>query len=360
MIRSLILAGCCFAVLATSAEAQQWATSMFPVKTHEFGSVAKGAKAEYHFEFTNLYKEDIHIASVRASCGCTTPSITKDLVKTWEKSSIVAKFNTGTYLGQRGATVTVVIDKPFYAEVQLQVSGFIRSDVVFDPGLVNLGQLEQGSGGEAKVKVHYAGRNNWSILDVQSANPNFEVELSDPTRTTGQVVYHMTVRLKPTAPVGSFTDQLTLVTDDLQNKSIPISVEGRVRSSLDISPASLMVNALEPGMTFTKPIIVQSKQKFRVTKVTSSLPGFEFKVPENSDAKTLHVIPMTFTAGGTPGDYTAKIKIETDLGFSAECNATGTIKPVNVVKPTSSNEEASKVSTDGFKLPSQTTAKLPR
>ena len=223
MFRSLAISCVCVLACSTPAAAQKWASDMFAVRTHEFGSVARGAKVEYAFELQNLYKEDVHIASVRASCGCTTPSIVKDTLKSWEKGGILTKFNTGHFLGQRGATVTVVIDRPFYAEVQLQVAGFIRNDVVFDPGVVNLGQVDQGAAGESKVKINYTGRNNWSITDVQSANSNFEVELSDATRSSGNVFYTMTVRLKNTTPVGFINDQLTLVTDDSHNQMIPSS-----------------------------------------------------------------------------------------------------------------------------------------
>ena len=51
-------------------------------------------------------------------------------LKTYEKGAIIAHFNTDTFSGQRGATLTVTIDKPFYAQVQLHVSGFIRTDVI--------------------------------------------------------------------------------------------------------------------------------------------------------------------------------------------------------------------------------------
>ena len=49
--------------------AQEWARKMFETTTHDFGSVARGAKAEYEFVLSNIYLEDVHIASVRSSCG---------------------------------------------------------------------------------------------------------------------------------------------------------------------------------------------------------------------------------------------------------------------------------------------------
>ena len=89
----------------------------------------RGAKAEFEFVFKNEYEEDVHIASVRTSCGCTTPRITKQTLKSLESAAIVATYNTRSFYGAKSATITVVIDKPFAAEVQLTVSGYIRSDV---------------------------------------------------------------------------------------------------------------------------------------------------------------------------------------------------------------------------------------
>jgi hypothetical protein len=313
--------------LPSVVSAQQWAEKMFSQTKHDFGTVARGAKAEYEFEVENIFKEDVHIASVRSSCGCTTPSITKNTLKTYEKGAIVAKFNTSSFLGHRSATITVTIDKPYYAEMQLQVAGFIRSDVVFEPGVINLGQMEQGAGGEAQVKVTYAGRENWNIKDILSNNSNFEVELSEPARGRGQVVYTMTVRLKPDAPAGHINDQLTLVSDDVRNETIPLQVEGRVMSLLDVSPAALLIGAVDPGQKVTKQLVVKSKQKFKVTEVKCAAGDcFQFKLPDSDQAKTLHLIPVTFTAGDEPGQFSTKICIETDLGYKCECVASGSIR----------------------------------
>lgn len=326
MFRALVLFLLVLGAFPGAANAQQWAQKLFATTKYDFGSVARGSKAEYAFEVENVFKEPIHIASVRSSCGCTSPSITKETLKTYEKGAIVARLNTASFLGHRTATITVVIDKPYYAEVQLQVSAFIRSDVVFEPGAVNFGQLQQGSDGEAQIRVTYAGRENWNVVDVRSANQHLEVELSDPTRGRGQVSYLMTVRLKDDAPVGFINDQLTLVTDDVRNKMIPIQVEGRVTSLLDVSPASLLVGSLEPGRSVTKQLVVKSKQSFRIKDVYCDNPGFDFKLPASDQAKTLHLIPVTFTADAEPGPFSAKITIESDLGHTAECLATGSIR----------------------------------
>src|SRR5262245_47534954 len=101
MFRCVIF--CALSICAATACAQQWAENMFPERSHDFGSVPRAAKVEYEFVLTNLYKDDVHIASVRSSCGCTQPRISKDTLKTHEKGSIIAAFNTNAFSGQRGA-----------------------------------------------------------------------------------------------------------------------------------------------------------------------------------------------------------------------------------------------------------------
>jgi hypothetical protein len=137
----------------------------------------------------------------------------------------------------------------------------------------------------------------------------------------------MTVRLKPEAPAGFINDQLTLVTDDVRNDTIPLQVEGRVMSLLDVSPSSLLIGAVSPGQKVTKQLVVKSKQKFKVTEIKCEAGDcFQFKLPETEQPKTLHLIPVTFTAGDEPGHFTTKICIETDLGHKCECVASGNIR----------------------------------
>lgn len=328
MIRRIVMPALLLAALtAPHAFGQEWARKMFQETTHDFGSVARGAKAEYRFVLQNLYKEEVHIAGVRSSCGCTSAEVPTQTLKTWEEGEIVANFNTRSFLGQRSATITVTIDRPYYAEVQLNVSGYIRSDVVFEPGVVNLGELDQGAGGETRVRVNYAGRSDWEIVDVRSANPHFEVELNETQRKAGSVGYEMLVRLKPDAPAGYVNDQLMLVTNDGARQSIPLSVEGRVRSALTVSPAPLILGVLAPGETVTKKLLVRGKTAFRILNVVCDDEGcFEVEFdPERSS--TTHFVPITFAADAA-GKLEQTIRIETDLGagVTAEVLATADVK----------------------------------
>jgi hypothetical protein len=321
-------------VLACSglAHGQDWARKMFETTSHDFGNVARGARVEYDFKFHNPYKEDVHIVDVRSSCGCTTPRVLKDTVKTYEETAVVAAFNTRTFLGQRSATVTVVIDKPFYAEVQLQVAGYIRRDIVIHPGEVDLGTVDQGTPVEKEISISYAGRNDWQILDVKSGSPYLDAQIAETRRDSGQVAYSLKVFLKPDAPSGSISEQLVLLTNDQRSPEVPLDVEGRVVAELTVSPASLLMGVLEPGQKATKQLVIKAKRPFRITGIDCNDECFEFKASDA--AKPMHVVPITFVAGDKTGKVTQKIRVSTDLGedvvaeFSAYAQVVAPEKPL--------------------------------
>ncbi len=305
-------------VLASSTVfADDWARKMFETTEHNFGTIARGAKAEYEFPLTNVYLEDVHIASVHSSCGCTSPSIKEPVLKTYQKGAIIAKVNSDRFLGQKGATITVTFDKPFYAEVQLHVSSYIRSDVVFQPGSVQFGSIDQGKPAESTVSISYAGRPDWKILEVRSANSHLSGEVVETGRDNGMVNYDLTVHMDHNMPAGYLRDHLILITNDRNMTQVPVPVEGRIETGIVVSPSSLLMGVIQPGQKVTKQLVIRGKKPFRVLSVSCDDHNFQFDTSGETAAKPLHVIPVTFQAGQDLGKVVETIRIETDLGESA-------------------------------------------
>ena len=314
MTRQLTFAVLLTALTCTPCSGQEWARKMFKVTEHNFGSVARGAKAEYRFVFDNIYLEDVHVARVRTSCGCTTPTVENPLLKTYDQGAILAAFHTESFLGQRGATVTVTFDKPFYAEVQLHVRGYIRRDVVVEPGSVQIGSVDQGSPVDQTVAVNYAGRGDWRVLDVKSSNPHITAKAVETGRSYGRVSYALNVHVDENAPAGYLNDHLMLVTNDAAGSQIPVQVEGRVMSSITVSPAALFMGVLQPGQKVTKQLVVKGKKPFRILCVSCEDGSLRFDTSKEGAAKVLHLIPVEFTAGADVGKVVKTIKIKTDQG----------------------------------------------
>lgn len=284
---------------------------MFEEDTHDFGNVPRGAKTEYRFKVTNKYEEDIHIASVRSSCGCTMPRIENDLLKTYQSGAIVCEFNTRSFIGSKSAVVTVVFDKPYYGEMQLVVKGNIRSDIVTEPGQIQFNEVDQGSEKATSVMISYAGSNNWEIKDVRSVNRHLAVSLERIANRTGRVEYEMKVRLKDTAPSGPFNDEIVLVTNDQQYNMVTIPVRGNVTPPLVTRPIEL--GTLPKGSSTQKFLIIQGKEPFEITKVECGDQRIAFEDPVPLAGGKVYRIPFEFAAGEQSGAFKEQVTVHTSL-----------------------------------------------
>ena len=303
----------CLSLLCPPIDAQDWARSMFETTEHDFGTIARGAKAEYEFVLKNIYVKDVHIASVRVSCGCTTPSIKKALLKTDEKGGILASINSHKFTGRQSSTITVTVDKPQYAKVQLHVKVYIRSDVLVEPGAVQLGEIEQGEGAQKTVSVSCARRTDWRILEVKSANPHLSGEVVMTTRGGSRVAYELRVRLDEASPTGYLRDHLMLVTNDQFANQIPVMVQGCVVSAVTVSPSPLFFGTVRPGQKVTKTLVVLGKKPFRIKSIEADCDCFEFETPAEDVVKPLHLVPVMFIATENGVKITKTIRIKTDL-----------------------------------------------
>lgn len=340
MLRTVCLALVVAASFAIGqVPAQEWAEKMFSTLEHDFGTVARGAETIYRFEITNLYKQPMKILGVRSSCGCTSPTIENNTINTYEKAYLVAKFNTHTFVGLHGATLTVTFGAPYPAEVQVRVHGNIRGDVVIAPGAVEFGKVDEGEVREQRINVSYAGRSDWKIVDVTNDNDYFEVEMEEAPRTMGKVNYNLLVRLKGNVPVGFVKDQLTIVTNDhrADSQRIPLFVGGQVTPEISVTPETLVLGNVKAGEPITKKVVVRGKKPFKILDVNCGDNCFSFNTDQES--KELHLVEITYRPGDQPGPVKVPVTITTDrpnrtaaLTVSAEVIAPAIAPPATQVE----------------------------
>ena len=90
----------------------------FDTVEHDFGNQPQGKPVTYEFTFTNKGEEPLVLENVKASCGCTTPTWTKEPVMKDKKGTIKAQYNMAregafrksiTVTTKDGETITLYI-----------------------------------------------------------------------------------------------------------------------------------------------------------------------------------------------------------------------------------------------------------
>jgi hypothetical protein len=314
MPRTLLIVALWTCVASAPSQAQQpWHTTIFPEKSHDFGTVARGSKVRHSFKLVNNTGYDIHIADWRTKCGCTGVKVGARDIPPGTQTTIEATLDTTKFQGYKASGLVLVLDKPSFVEVDLSLTSFIRSDVMLSPGAVDFGVVPRATKPVMNLTLNYfGGTPNWGITKVQTISPNLSATVKEISRAGGAVQYQLSATLEPSTPAGYFKDEITLLTNDSSITSIPVSVSANVQAAVTVAPGVVNLGHVKAGQTVKKTVLVRSNQKFKVTSATSAKP--ELKATGATDEeKPFHTLVVELTAPAQPGPFNATLEIETNL-----------------------------------------------
>ena len=285
--------------------ANSWGANLFQTQRHDFGRVVLGANAEFRFELTNTFSNDLRLVNIRSSCSCTSAQFSTPLLKSGETGAVVARLNTsGQYLRDNSATLTVQLETlingaPRIDTVQLFVSGYIRPDVLLTPGSVEFGAVSVGTTAVRTLMLEYTGHPGWALTNIKRSLPFVYARAEEVRRESGNVTYRITAILKDDAPTGTVRDILRLTTNEMQpGKAEPVEVllpiRGVVTAGIQAKPSPMQIGILTPGETAAKNVVVRNETPFRITNVTASDSRFRFSFSDQ--ASTIQLIAVSFSA----------------------------------------------------------------
>ena len=114
-MKKILLATCVFSMLALVVIAQNKPQIKFGEETFDFGTIKEEkGPADHKFTFTNTGAAPLVIQGVRSSCGCTTPSWSKEPVLPGDKGYVTARYNPRHRPGpfRKSLTITSNADAP--------------------------------------------------------------------------------------------------------------------------------------------------------------------------------------------------------------------------------------------------------
>jgi len=274
-----------------------WAEQMFSDLKHDFGNVARGAETKYVIEIVNLYKEDVTLTTPSTSCRCITPYLDRTHLKSKEVARLTLTLDTVAFKDKRDVTVTMsaTFDGINSKPIRIPIQAFIRKEVVLEPGSVHFGTASPGETAERRVRVLYAGRNNWTIRAVRSDTSHLTTEFREVSRFGQNVEYEVLVKLSGTAPKGSLKEQLIIETDDANYPAIPLLVDATIEADLKVVPEDVKFGTVKVGTPKMTQFVVQGRKPFRIEKVECDSDHEWFSVALTPLDKTTHIVQITMT-----------------------------------------------------------------
>jgi hypothetical protein len=293
------------------AQDAQWAHKMFEKLEQDFGVVPSNADLKYRIKITNKYNETVHIAAVIPGCSCAAGKLSKDTLLSEETVYLDVTMDTRRFRGPKETKLTITFNQPIFSEVEIRVKAFINPDVLINPGAAEFGSIAKGADRLLRLAIAYNGRGVSSIKEAVCKNPNVAAKLVEVRRDAFNINYELHVTIKGTAPLGEIREQVMLVTDDPNNRNIPVLVEGKVEPEFVVSPELVNFGILVPGERKMLDVYIRSnkKQPFAIEKVESekTVGTFETRIPK--EAKDFHRLPLTFIAPKEAGPVTEEFTV---------------------------------------------------
>ncbi len=314
MRRSVLLCLAWIASTTAAASAQDWIASAFPERSFDFGTVARGSKVRHAFRVVNTTDQDIQIADTRTKCGCTDIRVGARLIPPGTQTVIEATIDTTKFQGYKASGLTLVLNRPAFVEIDLDLTCFIRGDVVLNPGLVDFGVVARGTAPTVTLNLTYAGgQPDWAVTEMHTVSPLVSSQLRQLGRSPGgQVQYQLSATLDKDTPSGIFKDEITLMTNDPSSPRIPVSVAGQVQSAVTVSPSIMNLGRLRPGDVVRKTVRVRSTRPVTVTVVTAQGDDLS-AAPASKAPGAIQTLTVTFKAPSQAGPYNSVLEIATDL-----------------------------------------------
>jgi hypothetical protein len=299
-----LLMGVCFLGPLGAADGL---SALFDTQSHDFGNVAIGTMLHHDFKIKNTTNQTLHIAGLRVSCGCTTPSTPNATILPGETGTVHAQMDSRRFSGPKSVTIFVLFDQPALQEVNLVVSAYGRNDIAMNPESFEFGRMRKGTSPTLTTNVSFA--TPVHITQAAAESGYVKVSFKPKEDANGGNTYELTAKISPQVPVGNWYTDVWATTDSGSRVRIPLTVV--VEPSLTITPGVVEFEATPVGQPAEKSIIVKGDSPFRIIDVKGGDNTFTAS-DKSSEAKTTHVVRVTFKPG-KEGDYVKNLEILTDL-----------------------------------------------
>jgi hypothetical protein len=294
-----------------SVGAATWADALFDDLSRDFGSCPRGPVLTHPFRLTNTTRATVHIANVRASCGCTSATTSNDEVAPGQSTVILVQMDTRRFAGVKSVTIYVQLDRPQWEEVRLWVQANSRDDISFNPETIAFGQVKRGAPARAAVAISFLGNADWQIQSAACDSNYVQTEYQEVHRDTGEVRYQLTAHIRPDAPVGKWYTDVWLKTNDPASARVRVPLTVEVQSPLSINPTVAVLGQVKAGVETERRLILRGVKPFRVTSVDGTDAFLQVK-DSTPASKPVHVLTVRLKAD-RPGEWNRTLRVHTDL-----------------------------------------------
>ncbi len=219
----------------------------FATPEHDFGQIKNGEVIKHAYVFTNNGSATLVISNVQTSCGCTTAGEWTRQVEPGKTGSIPIQFNSGSFSGAVGKSITVTCNDPNQPTVVLQIKGVIWKPIDVTPQYPFLTVTTESPPATMTVRIVNNEETPLTLSAPESNNSAFIAELK--TNEPGKQ-FELIVTTVPPLPAENVQGQFTFKTSSTNLPILNVGVWARVQPVVVVTPPRIAL----PTAPLTNPM----------------------------------------------------------------------------------------------------------
>lgn len=274
MKKRLSLLGWCWVWLAMTAGAAEGPRLVCDEPTYDFGRRGDHETVAHTFTLRNAGDQAVRIEQVRASCGCTVPRTSAQVIAPGATATVEVQFRLAGRRGRQRQVIQVVSDDPVAPRLPLTLEGVITLRIEANPFRIIAGNVDGQKGFFQDISLTAV--EPFDILSLESSHPQVTVE--DIVVTPG-THYLLRVQARPPFGLGQYQAEIRLTTNTEEAPEITIPVSFRVVGAVNYAPQVLLVPANARGPV-TRFVVLQPSGQgpFQVLAVEAPRPEIQVTV----------------------------------------------------------------------------------
>jgi Protein of unknown function (DUF1573) len=235
----------------------------------DFHNVDEGPDIIHEFHFRNVGKSTLVISDVHTSCGCTAAVEDKKQVPPGAIGTIKATYHTQGRPGHATKIITINSNDPVNPSFQMQLDMTVVRDVDIQPERAYFYGLKHGSSQTNSIKILGKPHMLLHILSAQSTSNQVTVVLTPYVdKAAHRYGADIEVTAPATLPIGEFSDNIDVKTDNPKKPDIQIPVQGEVVGRVQYSPKTVYFGAKQLQPSYVQ-FTVNPPQGFVIRSVSS-------------------------------------------------------------------------------------------
>lgn len=250
----------------------------------DFHNVDEGPDIVHKFRIVNRGKGTLKIKSVSTSCGCTAaipgskypvPKADKDqgvmaIIPPGGSDYIQATYHTNGRPGHATKFITVTSNDPVNPSFQLQLDMTVQREIDIQPDRLYLYNLKHGQPHSSTLKLLGKAGEDLQILSATATGNVVTVTSVAPYKDEANNRNGATIQVDVpvTQPIGSFTDSISIKTNNKKKPEVTVPVLGEIVGPVQYNPKSLNF-APHQEMPVTVIFTPDNPQHFAIRRVES-------------------------------------------------------------------------------------------